>query len=119
MSDTTWERIEVEAPQLSSLSQAQKDIILEDVILQIPESVWGDAEERAQRYLGAHYGSLMQSSSGNNSGPVTSKSVGSVSISYGSTNQKDGNRYDETVYGRKYILLRKATLGDNFRVYRP
>ena len=83
MSDTTAKNVELIAPELAVFICQNGDLvalILEDVAGQISSAKYGAKEERAQRYLAAHFISLAYSSSqgGGGSGPVVSEKVGDV-----------------------------------------
>ena len=130
MSDTTTENIEAIAPELKdfigdSCNKDLVELILEDVVAQIREAVYGSKQERAQRYLAAHLLTLIkQGSDGANSGasgPVEKEKVGDVEIKYSTavvSNLSDVNRYDETKYGRVYMIIRKGC-ALAFKVYTP
>lgn len=109
MSNTTWDRIILTAPELSTLTTNQKSIILEDVI-NLVSSAFGDMQEMAQRYLAAHMGTVFLSTTKESSGPVQSESAGDASVSYGQLSIKDINRYDTTSYGRQYLAIRNASI---------
>ena len=130
MSDTTTENIEAIAPELKdfigdSCNKDLVELILEDVVAQIREAVYGSKQERAQRYLAAHLLTLIkQGSDGANSGasgPVEKEKVGDVEVKYSTavvSNLSDVNRYDETKYGRVYMIIRKGCVLA-FKVYTP
>lgn len=130
MSDTTTENIKGIAPELADfIDEAGNsdivDLILEDVAAQIREAVYGTKQERAQRYLAAHFLTLInQGASGASSGasgPVEKEKVGDVEIKYSTSvlsNLSDVNRYDETKYGRVYMIIRRGCVLA-FRVFTP
>jgi hypothetical protein len=99
MSDTTWSNVVAMAPELSTLSVAQQNLIIADVKLLV-STAFGDYQEIAQRYLAAHMGTILNSSNKSATGGLQSESIGDASISYGSI--QDASRYDTTAYGRKY-----------------
>jgi len=118
MADTTWPRILAIAPELEVLPSATKDIILEDVIDCVTEDAWGTCEEKAQRFLAAHMGTMYREKIKNVAGAISSKSVGGVSVSYSASSLRDGSRYDTTLYGQQYMSLRKGCFVA-FRVIKP
>ena len=130
MSDTTTKNIESIAPELKdfindSCNKDLVELILEDVAAQIRQAVYGTKQERAQRYLAAHLLTLInQGASGGNSGtagPLISEKVGDVENKYSDSvlsNLSDVSRYDETKYGRVYMLVRKGCVLA-FKVFTP
>ena len=116
MSDTTAKNIEFIAPELAVFICQNGDLvtlILEDVAGQISSSKYGAKEERAQRYLAAHFLSLAHLSSlgRGGGGSIEADKVGDVEIKYGSNNMADKSRYDETPYGRTYMTIRRGCIG--------
>ena len=65
MADTTWIRVIAIAPELATVTTQARELMLEDAIAEITEDVWGDFEERAQRNLIAHWGTLYKQSTKN------------------------------------------------------
>jgi hypothetical protein len=123
MSDTTAKNVELIAPELAVFMCQNGDLvtlILEDVAGQISSSKYGAKEERAQRYLAAHFISLAYSSSqgAGGSGPVEMEKVGDVQVKYGVNSFSDASRYDETPYGRTYMTIRRGCIGA-FRTVTP
>ena len=116
MSDTTSENVKLIAPELSDFICGNKslvDLILEDVAGQITSAKYGSKEERAQRYLAAHFLSLAkQAGEGvGGSGPVEMEKVGDVQVKYAANNFADASRYDETPYGRTYKVIKSGCIG--------
>ena len=130
MSNTNTDNIKAIAPELAdfiddSCNKDLVELILEDVVAQIREAVYSSKQERAQRYLAAHLLTLIkQGSDGANSGasgPVEKEKVGDVEIKYSTaivSNLSDVNRYDETKYGRVYMIIRKGCVLA-FKVFTP
>jgi len=111
MANTTQANVLAIAPELTNISPETWAMILADVAADVSSEVYGTKQEIAQRYLAAHYLTLAMPGSVRNaqgSGPVTSESVGQVSVSYGSVNYRDRNRYDETSYGRMFNQIRRS-----------
>jgi hypothetical protein len=116
MSDTTAKNIELIAPELAVFMCQNGDLvtlILEDVAGQISSAKYGSKEERAQRYLAAHFLSLAHLSNlgQGGSGPVESEKVGDVEIKYSKADFADKSRYDETPYGRTYMTIKRGCIG--------
>lgn len=128
MSNTTVDNIKKIAPELSDFIDANTEIIeliLADVVEQITATVYGTKQEQAQRYLGAHLLTLINAGnvgiSSGAAGPVAEEKVGDVRIRYASgafSKFSDFNRYDETKYGRMYMVLRRGRVFA-FRVITP
>ena len=112
MANTTKEKVLLIAPELVTASDELIALILEDVAQSVSAAIFGTKQERAQRYLAAHLLTLSGAISSNagKAGPVTAEKVGDVSTSYWMLNLKDTNRYDETVYGRQYMAIRKSCI---------
>ena len=117
MSDTTAKNIELIAPELKEFICQNGDLvnlILADVASEVRSYVFGSKQEQGQRYLAAHYLSLIESgdSGGNSgaSGPVEMEKVGDVQTKYAnnSSDFKDLSRYDETKYGRLFMNVRRG-----------
>lgn len=108
MAATTQRLVLAIAPELFTVAAETWTMILADVAADVSLSTYGTRQERAQRYLAAHYLTLIASSSKQTSGPVSSESVGQVSVSYAAVNYRDRSRYDETVYGRQFVNIRKG-----------
>ena len=116
MSDTTSQNVKLIAPELGEFicgNDNLVDLILEDVAGQITSAKYGSKEERAQRYLAAHFLSLAKQAGGGvgGSGPVESEKVGDVQVKYGKADFTDKSRYDETSYGRTYMTIRRGCIG--------
>ena len=73
--------------------------------------------DRITAYLAAHYLTIAENSKAGNQGsvaPVSSQSVGEVSVTYGVDNSAKGSDayYNSTVYGQQYkTLLRRYCVG--------
>jgi hypothetical protein len=115
MADTTLDKIEIFAPELVSVDDAVKEMILDDVKLEVSDKVFGNFEEKAQRLLCCHYLTLYNNSGKNTTGGVNNKSVGGVSVGFDSGTYTDKNRLDETSYGRQFNELRRKVVW-GFRV---
>lgn len=112
MGATTKTNVLIVAPELSTVEDDAWTLVLADVASEISASVYGSKQEMAQRYLAAHYLTLisMSADAKQTSGPVSSETVGQVSKSYAQVNYRDRNRFDETVYGRMFNQLRAGCM---------
>ncbi len=107
MAATTPANVLIIAPELSSVAAGTWTLILADVAAEVSSSVYGANQERAQRYLAAHYLTLINSSSKQSSGPVVSETVGQVSKTYAQSSMSK-NDYSSTVYGQTFLGIRKG-----------
>ena len=110
MSDTTAKNVELIAPELAVFMCQNGDLvtlILEDVAGQISSARYGAKEERAQRYLAAHFLSLAYSASlgQGGSGPVEMEKVGDVQVKYGA------NSFMDSKISREFDDFRRVLKG--------
>jgi hypothetical protein len=114
MGDTTRDNVIAIAPELASVSQEAFDLVLADVKVEAPASIYKSRTEQAQRYLAAHYltisGASPSFAGSGTSGPLTKKKVGEVEESYGNVSIKDATRYDTTSYGKVFKMVRDQVL---------
>jgi hypothetical protein len=118
MADTTADNVKLIAPELVTFiddNASLTTLILDDVAAQVESAIYGNKQERAQRYLAAHFLTLSkQGSEGLSSGaagPVKREKVGDVEFEYSSNISKafsDLSRLDETKYGRVFIDIRRG-----------
>lgn len=114
--DTTKANILLIAPQLSTLDDAIFTLILSDVSKEVTSSAYGANEETAQRYLAAHYLTIINDSVGAGSGStgfLSSIQTGDVSNDFDSSafsSLKDFCRYDATAYGRVFMGIKKRSI---------
>lgn len=124
MAATTADKVSAIAPELKSFIDDNSCIvalILADVSDEVKQGVFGAKQERAQRYLAAHYLTLSNpATSSGASGPVTKEKVGDIETSYGDTSKAKGALigYSETSYGRTYLAIRKGCIV-GFRAFAP
>lgn len=98
---TTPENVKSIAKHLSSLTDAQVLLLIEDATLEVEELKVGEKyKEKLTRYLAAHYGSI-------NVRQTQSETVGPVKRSYTSANIDDKKGLDSTPYGQEYQRLVK------------
>jgi len=103
-------------PEFDSIDDARIQVFIDDAVLQVNETYWGDKYNMGLYYLTAHYLYLAEKSadgSGSGSGgAVASRAVDGVSVSYNNMtpdNQSDAY-YASTAYGQRYMSLMR-TLG--------
>jgi len=103
--------------EFSAIADATIEIFIEDSVLMINETHWGDKYDLGLYYLSAHYLSLsILSGSGNTSSvlPQSGKSVDGTSVSFSSPSYDDGNEayYNSTTYGQRFwSLIRSLGVG--------
>ena len=94
----------------ASVADATVELYLDDANTDVTSTELGDRLNRAQLYYAAHFveSSPEGGASGGSDGPVTSRTVGSVSVSFGDINRSDTSNtawLDSTKYGREYRRL--------------
>lgn len=101
---TTPEKVKFIAKHLSSLTDDQVLLLIEDATLEVEElKVDPKYKEKLTRYLAAHYGSI-------NVRQTQSETVGPVKRSYTSANIDDKKGLDATPYGQEYLRMLKEYL---------
>lgn len=108
MNKTTVERVVAIAPHLVDLESTTVDIYIEDAVNELKGTSLAD-NEKAQRYLAAHLGSL-------NIRRATSEKVESVSVSYDNSTG-DGLGLNSTEYGQEFARIVSNEKGLNFRLF--
>jgi hypothetical protein len=102
--------------EFSTLSDARIQIFLDDAALEMDSGRWGDLYDRGQAALAAHLLALAERGAAGSTtgisgqGPLTSRSVGDVSVGFGFGSSGGGNSsteasYMSTVYGQDYWRL--------------
>lgn len=95
-----------------SLSDDFLNLIIAEACEVILESKWGASYDRGLLYLTAHLASTDSApGSSGAAGPVTSKRIGDVSVSYGSAASVSSSDYASTTYGRRFLELRNIVQG--------
>ena len=107
MAATTQANVLIIAPEFSSVDAGTWTLILADVATEVSNAVYGTRQEQAQRYLAAHYLTLINSSGKQCSGPVVAESVGQVSKVYAQSLVSKSD-YSSTVYGQTFLGIRKG-----------
>lgn len=95
------------------------DLCIVEAGLFIDEDKWGDLYDIGMMYLSAHLivstnPDQVNAGDAGAAGPVSSRRVGDVAVSYGSkasASAYSSEEYDSTVYGRHYLRLRRLIQG--------
>jgi hypothetical protein len=91
-------------PELSGSERA--DVWLEMASLQVDEGYFGSSYPLALCYMASHIGTLETRGGGDEVGSVSSKSEGSISISYSPAGSGTDDDLLQTTYGRMFLKLR-------------
>lgn len=124
MAATTKENIIAIAPELESFISGEScvvGLILSDVQSEVTQGVFGSKQERAQRYLAAHYLTLSNpATSSGSSGAIKKEKVGDIEKEYTDSSKVKGAQIglSETSYGRTYLSIRRGCIV-SFRTYAP
>lgn len=110
-----WSDVVAIAPDLAdpAISAGGQAAILVHVALQVAAGEWGPMTPMGQAYLAAHLGTLWLRN-GDRAGPITTESVGSVSVGYGQLAGVTSHALDSTTWGREYhriLRLQSCTFG--------
>lgn len=98
---TTVEKVKAIAKHLSSLTDEQVLLLIDDASLEVSElKVKDEYKEKLTRYLAAHYGSL-------NIRQTQSETVGPIRRSFTSSSVDQNKGLDSTPYGQEYARLIK------------
>jgi hypothetical protein len=99
-------------PEFVSIADSRIQLFIDDAVLELSPGEWADNYDRGLSYLAAHLLSCSISTAagggvGGMNGPVASRAVGDVSISFGSTLSMDAAAgvYNNTPYGQEYWRL--------------
>src|SRR5688572_2749485 len=104
----TWADVVGLAPALSTIASGTQTAILAAANVHVANSEWGDSANLAATLLAAHFATALYSGAGASaSGPVASKTVGSMSVSYAVLASENG--LERTGYGREYLRLVRNT----------
>lgn len=98
--------------EFSGLDARQVGVFLRFAERRIDRNVWGDCADEACLYLAAHLVASLAGGDVSAAGPVTAKTTGSLSRSYGQINVASGG--DETFgltrYGLLFLELRRSCI---------
>jgi len=100
-------------PEFTSVSDARIELFIDDSVLILNETNWGEKYDLGLYYLTAHYLTLGEKSSAGNSGSnsqIASKAVDGTSVSYNNPTLtgSDDSYFSSTSYGQRYLELRKS-----------
>jgi hypothetical protein len=102
----TWTDVTNLDSTLSAVPALSQTAILMYVTLQVDAAEWGDMAAMGQAFLAAHYG-LLRLREGDIAGPISSESVGSVSVGYGQLVGVTNDEVSSTPWGREYRRVRR------------
>lgn len=108
MANTTVDKVLAIAPHLSDLDTDTIQLFIDDAI-DILEDTALDGDERAQRYLAAHYGSLTVRR-------TSVEKVEDIRVEYESSSA-DAEGYKTTAYGQEFLEMSKSKNGVDFRLF--
>ena len=102
-------------PEFDSTLDARIQLFIDDSIVILNESYWGDKYDLGVAYLSAHLltmGTKSENGDDDAVSSIASQAVDGVSISFNSPaiNTLDDAYYSSTAYGQRYLALRR-TLG--------
>jgi hypothetical protein len=97
-------------PEFDSVSDTRVQLFLDDAALELDEGRWGDLYDKGLSYLTAHLlyiGEQSSAGQGEGGGPLSTKAVGDVSLSFGSylTTDNKAAVFNATSYGQEYYRL--------------
>ena len=97
-------------PEFDSIAESRIQIFIDDSLLVLNETTWGNVYSLAVCYLTAHYLALGEASSNGNSGttgPIASQAVDGTSISFNSFSPTSefSSFYNSTQYGQRFYTL--------------
>jgi len=96
---TTVPKVKGTAKHLSSLTEDEVLILIEDASMEVSElSVKDQYKEKMTRYLAAHYGSL-------NIRQTQSEEVGPIKRQFAAGSTGNAGELEQTVYGQEYLRL--------------
>lgn len=95
--------------QASLPTDADVLLILSDLALLVTDTVFGDYQEMAQRYLGAHFLSLSRQPVGGR-GPLSSYSIGGINRSFTLPYLNQKTVLGSTQFGLNFMELRDMSI---------
>lgn len=114
--DTSKANILLIASALSTLSDSIFTLVLADVAREVTYDAYGANEEQAQRYLAAHYLTIIKDSAAlgtGSAGSLTRIKTGDVENEFGSSGfgtLPDYSRFDTTSFGRVFMSIKKRSI---------
>lgn len=101
--------IKAHAPELAALTDPFVGLYIELAKDNVGVSAWGDKYDRAVTMLTCHYLTMRGRAASGAAGPVTSKKVGDLQISYGAiTGYLTDASLNSTEYGQIYLHMRRG-----------
>ena len=99
--------------EFTNVNDARIQVFIDDALLVLDETTWGDLYSQAACYLSAHYLALAEESalgSAGNVGSATARAVDGTSISFNAPtlNNVDQAYYLSTQYGQRFYSLIKS-----------
>lgn len=107
MAENVTNLVKAIAPELKDRPAADFDTFAEIADPWLDEGVWRSKYRSGLAYLIAHLMTISSPERGGAGGPVTSESVGAVSVSYGSIGDSE-EELNSTAYGQTFVSLRKG-----------
>lgn len=108
MADTTTDRVLAIAPHLSELDNSTVQILIDDAVENLEGTALAD-DERAQRYLAAHYGSIIIRRTSRE------EISGEIKVQY--EEFSNGSGLKSTAYGQEFLEMSKSKNGLEFRLF--
>ena len=107
MAENVTNLVKAIAPELRDRPSADFDTFTELADPWLDEAVWASKYRSGLAYLVAHLMTLSSVDRAGAGGPITSESVGAVSVSYGSSGDSE-EELGSTAYGQTFVSLRKG-----------
>ena len=99
-------------PEFDSIDDSRIQIFIDDAVIILNETYWGEKYDMGLSYLTAHFlalGETTEAGSASSIAPVSARAVDGTSIAFAQmtpTNEADA-MYASTIYGQRYLALRK------------
>lgn len=99
-------------PEYAAESDARIQMFIDDSVVILNETYWGEKYNLGLYYLTAHYLSLAQKTEAGSitsTAPIAGRAVDGASVSYTNSSIDDQSDayYSSTSYGQRYLALRK------------
>jgi hypothetical protein len=115
MASIVWSNVTDLASGHSAVSANMQTAILAHVNTALDTAIFNDGESDPRLflcrvYLAAHFGEgALPASGGGAAGPITGRTQGDMSISYGFSSFGTASDFDTTSFGRQYLSLIQGT----------
>lgn len=119
----TADDIQTRFPEFADMSDTILDACITEAALVVKETGWGDLYDTGLLYFAAHLALPSLSTapgSGGASGPVTSKKVGEVTITYASSSSNSSYSAEDlttSTYGRRFLYFQRIAQGGPVTCY--